>query len=251
MGASLRFWWGGRGHRRRQVHEQGLAACGAWGDAALPRWGKGRCGDAGATLFAPLGQRRCCVARLILAGLRGKVRCGAVYLSGGAGRRAGGRGEWRRRAFAGDGTRLHPGKAFRVIHPWRTRRSPPSARGENRPSALPASATFPQPSRGENGGLCPHPPKGPALGDPFLGNAPVVSPPPSPKTPQAAGPCSWACRRLFLPSPQPERNAERPPPARGAGVRRPRANGYWPSALPTTRGSWLRRRNQPCGRLRG
>ncbi len=64
----------------------------------------------------------------------------------------GGRGEWSRRAFAGDGTRLHPGKAFRVIHPWRTRRSPPSACGENRPPALPASATFPQPSRGRPAG---------------------------------------------------------------------------------------------------
>ena len=61
----------------------------AWGDAALPRWGKGRCVGAGATLFAPVGQRRCCVARLVLAGLRGKACCGAVCLSGRAGRRAG------------------------------------------------------------------------------------------------------------------------------------------------------------------
>ena len=67
----------------------------AWGDAALPRWGKGRCGGAGATLFAPVGQRRCCVARLILAGLRGKACCGAVCLSGRAGRRAGRTGDGR------------------------------------------------------------------------------------------------------------------------------------------------------------
>ena len=53
----------------------------------------------------------------------------------------------------------------------------------------------------------------------------VRSPTPSPKTPQAAGPCSWACRRLRPPSPQPNRNAAHPPPARGVGVRRIRANG--------------------------
>ena len=35
MGASLRFWRGGGGHRRRQAHEQGLAACGGF-------WGRGR-----------------------------------------------------------------------------------------------------------------------------------------------------------------------------------------------------------------
>ena len=43
--------------------------------------------------------------------------------------------------------------------------------------------------------------------------------------PQADGPCSWAVRRLLALPPHSERNAERPPPARGAGVRRPRANG--------------------------
>ena len=32
MGASLRFLRGGRGRRRRQAHEQGLAACGVLGD---------------------------------------------------------------------------------------------------------------------------------------------------------------------------------------------------------------------------
>ena len=54
----------------------------------------------------------------------------------------------------------------------------------------------------------------------------VRSPTPVPKKPpQAAGPCSWACRRLRPPSPQPNRNAAHPPPARGVGVRRIRANG--------------------------
>ena len=47
----------------------------------------------------------------------------------------------------------------------------------------------------------------------------------SPKTPQAASPCSWACRRLCARPPHSDRNAAHPPPARGAGVRQLRANG--------------------------
>ena len=60
---------------------------------------------------------------------------------------------------------------------------------------------------------------------PFGGTAHVFPRLLSPKTPQAAGPCSWACRRLSAPSPHSERNAERPPPARGVGVRLPGAEG--------------------------
>ena len=69
--------------------------------------------------------------------------------------------------------------------------------------------------------------------------------------PQADGPCSWAVRRLFALPPHPKRNAERPPPARGGGRSSTSSQRLWPSALPTTRGSWSRRRNRPCGRLRG
>ena len=47
----------------------------------------------------------------------------------------------------------------------------------------------------------------------------------SPNAPQAAGPCSWACRRQHPPPPHPKRNEAHPPPARGAGVLRIRANG--------------------------
>ena len=43
MDASLRFWWDGGGYRRRQVHEQGLAACGVLEDG-----GRGDGGDDGA-----------------------------------------------------------------------------------------------------------------------------------------------------------------------------------------------------------
>ena len=131
-------------------------------DAALPRWGKGRCGSAWATLFAPLGQRRCCVARLILAGLRGKACCGAVCLSGRAGRRAG---------RAGVGERSRQGMDIHVLRQVRClmgENAPFSdrmfsiARARRRPSCSPSrDRHIPPPSRGETGGLCPHPPKGP------------------------------------------------------------------------------------------
>ena len=63
------------------------------------------------------------------------------------------------------------------------------------------------------------------LGIPFWGPASSFPVSPSPKTPQAAGPCSWACRRLPAPPPHTERNEAPMPPARGAWVRIPRAKG--------------------------
>ena len=85
---------------------------------------------------------------------------------------------------------------------------------------------IPPPSRGENGGLCPHPPKGPVPWVSLFGERLSSSPlPPSPKTPQAASPCAWACRRLRARPPQAERNAARPPPARGADARLHGAEG--------------------------
>ena len=42
-----------------------------------------------------------------------------------------------------------------------------------------------------------------------------------------------------------------PAPCSWGGRSSTSSQRHWPSALPTTRGSWLRRRNQPCGRLRG
>ena len=86
----------------------------------------------------------------------------------------------------------------------------------------------------------PHPPNHPAgrtagsartrsrvqtLENPILGSGSRFPAALHPPTPQAAGPCSWACRRLLPPPPHSERNEARPPPARGAGVRRIRANG--------------------------
>ena len=98
--------------------KEGAVPC----DAALPRRGKGRCRCAGSTLFAPAGQKRFRVARLILGVSRERAVCGAVCPSGMAGRRAG------------------KTEACRPM--------------------LHEAATFLPPSRGENGGLCPHPLKG-------------------------------------------------------------------------------------------
>ena len=87
-------------------------------------------------------------------------------------------------------------------------------------------SVFPMPSRGENGGLCPHPPKGSIPWESLFGGTGLTFPRlPSPKTPQAASPCSWACRRLSPSPPHAERNEAPMPPTRGAWVRVPRAEG--------------------------
>ena len=158
--------------------------------AALPRRGKGRCRCAGATLFAPAGQKRFRVARLVLVcrGREQKVR--ALCPSGMAGRRAGGRG------ISDAGMRATP------LQPFCADKIPISV-----PSARPVSHAVPQ---GERRAL-PAPAQGiNPLGIPFWGTASVF-PRPRPPTPQAAGPCSWACRRLFPLPPPSERNAASPP----------------------------------------
>ena len=48
---------------------------------------------------------------------------------------------------------------------------------------------------------------------------------PSPKTPQAASPCSWACRRQLPSPPHSERKEASKPPTLGAWMRQPRAKG--------------------------
>ena len=98
------------------------------------------------------------------------------------------------------GTRPSPGKIFHIILPPQTRHStrrassPTIPRGERR--ALPAPAQGIHPLR-----------------IPFWGTAAVSPRLPSPN------------HRLLPPSPRPNRTAAHPPPARGAGVRRIRANG--------------------------
>ena len=81
--AAFRFDRGGGGSRRRQAHEQGLAACKVMRWATLPcPLGKGRCGGAGATLFAPAGQKRYRVGAPDFGLSRGKGVCEAVCPSG-------------------------------------------------------------------------------------------------------------------------------------------------------------------------
>ena len=55
LGAAFRFGWGGGGSRRRQAHEQGPAACGALGDAALP-FGQGALPVCGVDAVCPAGK---------------------------------------------------------------------------------------------------------------------------------------------------------------------------------------------------
>ncbi len=64
---------------------------------------------------------------------------------------------------------------------------------------------------------------------------------PSPQTPQAASPCSWACRRQLPPPPHSERKEAPKPPTHGAWVREPSANGTGrPHCGPPTHGAWAR-----------
>ena len=54
----------------------------------------------------------------------------------------------------------------------------------------------------------------------------------SPKPPQAASPCSWACRRLLPPPPQPTRTAAHPPPCSWGGCASTRSRRHCQPALP-------------------
>ena len=87
-----------------------------------PAGARGRCRCAEATLFAPAGQKRFRVARLILGVSRGKA------------------GRW---------------GALPIRNGWQARQ-----KDEAYPFALHEAAASAQPSRGGNGGLCPHPLKG-------------------------------------------------------------------------------------------
>ena len=184
----------------------------------MPRWGKGRCGGARSTLFAPVGQRRFRVGAPDFGGFTGESALRAVCLSGRAGRRAGGTGGTQ---SARDGnTRItdenapFPDRTFCFI---RLRRRPSCSPSRDR--------HIPLPSRGENGGLCPHPPKGPVpwvslFGEP--GHLPRL-----PVSPNAAGGKSLLVDLPpSVPSPPHQKRKEASmPPARGAWMRRLRANG--------------------------
>ena len=123
--AAFRFGWGGGGSRRRQAHEQGPAACGALGDAALPRWARGAAGGR-IRRCLPCGQRRFRVGAPDHGVSREKAGPRSVLPIRLLCRRAGERG---RRAFPrkGDGDTRHPANE---THPYPATPSTSTARGK-------------------------------------------------------------------------------------------------------------------------
>ena len=247
MGASLRFWWGGGGSRRRQAHEQGPAACGgfwgterwggwkrrscacgggggmmmgwncgAWGDAALPQRGKGRCGVRGRRCLPRWG-KGAAVWRAWFWLVRGEMLFMRRFaLQEGLAGAPGGRGKTALRI------RAHPSRAGRRA------RSTGALRARRKLPALPAAASFSRLSRGETGGLCPPPPKGPVPWVSLFGEPAHISPSPRlPVPPNAAGGKSLLVDLPpSVPSPPHQKRKEASmPPARGAWMRRLRANG--------------------------
>ena len=155
----------------QEAERLSLSTCARGGEMTLPCPG----GQGGAACVRirrclPCGQKRCRAARRIWV-YHGKSSSTNALPIRGLCRRAGGR------------EALHP--------PLPRQRFPPAVpRGERR--ALPAPAQ----------GI--HP-----LGIPFWGTGLIFPRLPSPKTPQAASPCSWACRRL--PRLRPMRNETKHP----------------------------------------
>ena len=88
-----------------------------------------------------------------------------------------------------------------------------AACGEDCLAALPATASSPSPSRGENGGLCPHPPKGPVPWVSLFENRPtsLASGMPSYGRKRALSPLRCPRRRPCSPA----RDRHIPPPSRG------------------------------------
>ena len=191
----MRFGWGVSGSRRRQAQEQELAVCKGMRFATL------LCQCAKSTLFAPAGQRRFRVARLILELSRERAESREPCPSGTVGRRAGERGRGR------DVLQFFvPAKASVPTLP-QLPASPAILRGERRTLPAPAQGIY-------------------LLRIPFWETDLRFPAVPTPSiSPQAADPCSWACHGLFPLPPQSERNAAHPPHARGVGVRRIRAKG--------------------------
>ena len=199
--------------RRRRRNDDGLELRRV-GRRCLAPTGQGALRGAEATLFAPVGQRRCCVARLVLAGSLRNAVYEAICPSGRAGRRAGRTGKNRfaysSASFEGWQTRPEHGGRF--------------ARGENCP-------LFPRPPRfrnhpaGRTAGSARTRPRDQSLGYPFLGNRPISPVSPSPQN-AAGGKSLLVDLPPSVPSPPHQKRKEASmPPARGAWMRRLRAEG--------------------------
>ena len=188
--------------------------CGAWGDAALPQRGKGRCGV----------RRRRCLPRWGKGAAVWRAWFWRVYGE----KCVAGRSAFQEGLAGAPGGR---GKTALLIraHPSRAGRRARSTGGASRAAKTARSsrdrlvfATIP---RGDRRAL-PAPAQGTSpLGIPFWGTGPSPPSPRLPKTPQAASPCSWTCRRLYPPPSHQKRKEASMPPARGAWMRRLRAEG--------------------------
>ena len=209
LGASFRSEWGERARRRRQAHAQGPAACGGWGREAAPLAVYSRTQAPREGGGSAASQR-----------LRLRIHAPKPHAQGG-----------RRCRQPVPLARIHAPKP----HEQGGRRcrqpvplAPCSRTQAPRAGGLGASFRFCSGSSAHTRRTAQE--QGPSACGGFgrtgrWGNGvrfPAFS---SPKTPQAASLCSWACRRLCARPPHSDRNAAHPPPARGAGVRLLRANG--------------------------
>ena len=197
----------------------------AWGDAALPRWGKGRCWVRGRRCLPRWGKGASELARLILAGLRGKVRCGrSAFQEGPAGAPGGTGGTQSARdgnTRITDENALFPDRTFRFI---RLRRSPSCSPSRDR--------HIPPPSRGENGGLCPHPPKGPVPWVSLFGEPAHISPSPRlPKRRRRQVPARGLAAVCTLTAPPETQRSIHAPCSWGMDASPP-SRRRWPPALP-------------------
>ena len=225
--AAFRFGWGGGAGRRRQAHEQGPAACGALGDAALPWWARGAAGVR-VRRCLPCGQRRFRVGAPDFGVSRKEARFRNVSpIKGFPG--APGNGllparsgvfparrhpyalpmslspqETEIRAISPSKHVLPPTKPSTFIHPWQMRpvtsrvSSPPHFAANIRRASNPIFPPFPSP---------PHPPTIPrgerrALPAPAQGTSPLGIP-------------FWGTGLTFPPSPRPPKRRRRQAPARG------------------------------------
>ena len=172
-----------------------------------------------ATLFAPVGQRRCCVARLVLAGSRRNAVYEAICPSGRAGRRAGRRRKTALRILA------HPSRAGRRARSTGGTGAMGASRAAKTARSSRGRLVFATIPRGERRAL-PAPAQGTSpLGIPFWGTGPHL--PRLPVPPNAAGGKSLLVDLPpSVPSPPHQKRKEASmPPARGAWMRRHGAEG--------------------------
>ena len=139
--------------RRRWRNDDG-SELRAWGDAALPRWGKGCCGGGGGDAVCPGGAKALLCGAPDFGGFTGKSMLwgGLPFRKGWQARREdGGRGSavgkgWIYTSYAGHAV------LWVKTRPFPTERSVSPTRSEDRLSAPPATAIFPRHPAGRTAG---------------------------------------------------------------------------------------------------